>query len=68
MPEQNKENFWKYMKIISNLVLAVVAVLVVVFFVPKVLRFFMPFVIGFIISLIITGEYKRYTARWGESE
>ena len=58
MPEQNKENFWKYMKIISNLVLAVVAVLAVVFFVPKVLRFFMPFVIGFIISLIVNPIVK----------
>ena len=58
MTEQTKDNVMKYMKIMSNLILAVVTVLAVAFFVPKVLRFFMPFVIGFIISLIVNPIVK----------
>ena len=42
----------KYLKIICNLVLAVVTVLLIIFVVPRVLIYFMPFVVGFILSLI----------------
>lgn len=58
MTEQTKENFMKYLKIISNLVLAVVVVLAIVLVVPKVISFFMPFVIGFVISLIVNPIVK----------
>lgn len=42
----------KYLKIICNLVLAIVTVLLIIFVVPRVLIYFMPFVVGFILSLI----------------
>ena len=58
MTEQTKEAFMKYLKIISNLLLALLVVLVAIFIVPKVLRFFMPFVVGFIISLIVNPIVK----------
>ena len=58
MTEQTREMFLKYLKIISNLVLFVVAVLVTIYILPKVLRFFMPFVVGFIISLIVNPIVK----------
>lgn len=42
----------KYLKILCNLLLALAAVLFIIFVLPKVLVFFMPFVVGFILSLI----------------
>ena len=58
MTEQIKLSMVKYIKLISNLLLALFFVLTTVFVVPKVLRFFMPFVIGFIISLIVNPIVK----------
>ena len=58
MTEQAKENFMKYLKIISNLALTLLAVVLTIVIVPKVLRFFMPFVIGFVISLIVNPIVK----------
>ncbi len=58
MTESTRETLLKYTKIIANLALTLLAVLAVVFVVPKVLRFFMPFVIGFIISLIVNPIVK----------
>ena len=58
MTEQTKADFMKYLKIISNLLLTLLAVLAAVFIVPKVLRFFMPFVVGFVISLVVNPIVK----------
>lgn len=58
MTEETKETFIKYLKIVSNLVLAVLIVIAAVAVVPKVLRFFMPFVVGFIISLVVNPIVK----------
>lgn len=46
------KKFLVYMKILVNVLLFVLAVLAVIFIVPKLLSFFMPFVIGFIVSVI----------------
>lgn len=58
MTEQTKQSWIRYLKIISNLALAVLAVWVMIYIVPKVLRFFMPFVVGFVISLIVNPIVK----------
>lgn len=58
MTEQTRENFMKYLKIISNLLLTLFAIIVTIVVVPKVLRFFMPFVVGFVISLIVNPIVK----------
>ena len=58
MTEESKKNFMKYLKIISNLALTLIAVIAVIVLVPKVLRFFMPFVVGFVISLIVNPIVK----------
>lgn len=42
----------KYLKILANLLVAVLVIAAIYFLVPKVVIFFMPFVIGYIISLI----------------
>ncbi len=41
----------KYLKILCNLAACILAVLCIIFIVPKIIVFFMPFVIGFILSL-----------------
>ena len=41
-----------YLKILVNLIIYVVAILCLVFILPKVLKFFIPFIIGWIISVI----------------
>ena len=48
----------KYLKILCNLLLALVVLLLLIFVVPKVLVFFMPFVVGFILSLIANPVVK----------
>lgn len=42
----------KYLKIMANLLVAVLTIIVIFYFVPKLLVFFMPFVVGYIISAI----------------
>lgn len=42
----------KYLKILANLLVAVVVIVALFFLLPRVLIFFMPFVVGYIISLI----------------
>ena len=47
-----KQKAVTYVKVILNLVTALVILLLCIFLLPKVIMFFMPFVIGWIISLI----------------
>ena len=47
-----KQKAVTYVKVILNLVTALVILLLCIFLLPKVIVFFMPFVIGWIISLI----------------
>ena len=42
----------KYLKILANLLVAVITIVAVFYFAPKILIFFMPFVVGYIISAI----------------
>lgn len=42
----------KYLKIIANLLVAVLTIVMIFYFAPKILVFFMPFVVGYIISAI----------------
>lgn len=42
----------KYLKILANLLVSVLAIVILFYFGPKILVFFMPFVVGYIISLI----------------
>lgn len=42
----------KYLKILCNLLVAIVTVLLLIFVLPKVLEYFAPFVCGFILSLL----------------
>lgn len=42
----------KYLKILANLLVAILVIVAVFYVAPKVLIFFMPFVVGYIISLI----------------
>jgi len=42
----------KYLKILANLLVAVITIVAIFYVFPKVLIFFMPFVVGYIISLI----------------
>ena len=42
----------KYLKIMANLLVAVLTIVLIFYFAPKVLVFFMPFVVGYIISAI----------------
>lgn len=47
-----KQSYKTYLKVILNLVTALVVLLLCVFLLPKCIVFFMPFIIGWIISLI----------------
>lgn len=47
-----KENIVTYIKVILNLLTALVILLLCIFLLPRVIVFFMPFVIGWIISMI----------------
>ncbi|MBQ7841417.1 MAG: sporulation integral membrane protein YtvI [Lachnospiraceae bacterium] len=47
-----REPYRKYLKVILNILTAIVILLLTVFLLPKVLGFFLPFVIGWIISMI----------------
>lgn len=42
----------KYLKIMANLLVAVLTIVMIFYFAPKILVFFMPFVVGYIISAI----------------
>lgn len=52
-----------YLKVLMNLGLAVLALLLLIFFVPKIIVFFMPFVIGWIIALIANPLVHFFEAR-----
>lgn len=47
-----KTSFRTYLKVLMNLGIAVILLLLCIFFVPRLLVFFMPFVVGWVISLI----------------
>ena len=46
------KNSVRYLKIIANLLVAVLGIVAVLYFVPRLIIFFMPFVVGYLISLI----------------
>lgn len=49
----------KYCKALANITIAIVALLLIIFVVPKVIVFFSPFVVGWIIALI-AGPFVRF--------
>lgn len=47
-----RQSIKTYLKVILNLITALIVLLLCIFLLPKCIFFFMPFVIGWIISLI----------------
>lgn len=50
----------KYIKALLNIIIAIVGVVLVVWFAPKVLMFFMPFVVGWLIACIASPVVKFF--------
>ena len=52
-----------YLKVISNLLTALVILALCVFILPKIIIFFMPFLIGWIISMIASPVVRFFEER-----